>query len=98
MRTRYSFFLSKGLKFSFVFSVVTNINSIKFFLHYDVQCVVLHSLDTEILEESVELLLDGFSLELAGVGYDYDREFLILYTAETLTPDLPLKIHIEFIR
>ena len=63
-----------------------------------VQCVVLHSLDTEILEESVELLLDGFSLELAGVGYDYDREFLILYTEETLTPDLPLKIHIEFIR
>jgi hypothetical protein len=63
-----------------------------------VQCVVLHSLDTEILEDRVELLLDGFSLTVSGVGYDYDREFLILYTQDTLSPGLPLDISIEFIR
>ncbi len=60
--------------------------------------MVLHSLDTEILEDRVELLLDGFSLTVSGVGYDYDREFLILYTQDTLTPGLPLDISIEFIR
>jgi hypothetical protein len=60
--------------------------------------VVLHSLETEILEDLVEVELDGFTVEVVGVGYDYDREFVILYTADTLTPGLPLTVHIEFIR
>ncbi len=35
---------------------------------------------------------------MSGVGYDYDREFLIIYTEETLTPDLNLTFTIQFVR
>jgi hypothetical protein len=37
-------------------------------------------------------------LTVSGVGYDYDREFLIIYTEETLTPDLPFTLTIQFVR
>ena len=60
--------------------------------------MVLHSLETVILEERVEVAMDGFPVAVSGVGYDYDREFLILFTEDTLLPDLPLTINIHFIR
>jgi hypothetical protein len=37
-------------------------------------------------------------LTVSGVGYDYDREFLIIYTQETLTPNLNLTLSLQFVR
>jgi hypothetical protein len=39
-----------------------------------------------------------YSVTVSGVGYDYDREFLIIYTQETLTSDLNLTLTIQFVR
>ena len=41
--------------------------------------------------------MGGFKLTLASVGYDKDRDFLILYLNEPLRPNLPLRIRLVFL-
>jgi len=59
------------------------------------KCIKMHSRDTIIDEESIEISQNGSS-KLEGVGYDKDREFLILYTKDALT-DGPVTINMGFV-
>ncbi|XP_023321022.1 aminopeptidase N [Eurytemora carolleeae] len=63
----------------------------------DDKCIVMHTRDTYIDEESVLVSMDGFKLTVSSVGYDKERDYLILYLEEPLTANLPLTISFHFI-
>ena len=63
------------------------------------QCIVMHALDIIIDEESVSVTRGSTTpISLTGVGYDYDREFLILHLDTPLAPGQTVNINMKFVR
>jgi len=50
------------------------------------KCIIMHSRDIDIHEDTIQITQDGKMLEVEGIGYDKERDFLIIYTPNVLKP------------
>jgi hypothetical protein len=60
--------------------------------------VVLHALDILIHEESVVVTSGATALKVVGVGYDFDREFVVFHLDAPLFPGQTLSLELKFVR
>jgi hypothetical protein len=58
----------------------------------------MHALEIQIDEDSVRLSSGSTPIQLSGVGYDFDREFLILHVDKPLAPGQIINISMKFTR
>jgi hypothetical protein len=60
---------------------------------------VLHALDILIHEDSLAVTSGGVTaLQVAGVGYDFDREFFLIHLDQPLVPNQTVTFSIKFVR
>jgi hypothetical protein len=60
--------------------------------------VVLHALDILIHEETVVVTSGATALNVVGVGYDFDREFVVFHLDAPLVPGQTLSLQLKFVR
>ena len=58
----------------------------------------MHTRDTYIDEDSITISQNLVDFKIVEVGFDLDSEFVIFYLNETLIPNQPFSLHMEFVR
>ena len=58
----------------------------------------MHTRDTYINEDSITVSQDLVDFDIAAIGFDVDRDFVIIFLMESLIPNQPFSLHMEFVR
>merc|ERR1711884_948861 len=66
-------------------------------INCDYKRIVMHTRDTYINEDSIAVSQDLVDFNIASVGFDVDRDFVIIYLEESLLPNQPFSLHMDFV-